>query len=154
MLGAETDDDWAVRALVSGARGVLEKDAGTEDLRKAIAVVDAGEIWARKEVVARIVEKMTGLAGPADEEKAQMVSRLSAREQEIVFDAANGLSNKEIAEHIAISQATVKAHLTKIFQKLKVRDRAQLAALYHRSFSTHVGWQEPRRAGSRFAEGE
>ena len=154
VLAAENDDDWAVRALVSGARGVLEKGAGPEDLQKAIVVVHAGEIWARKEVVVNIVEQMTGLAVSRDEEKAQMVSRLNAREQEIVSDAANGLSNKEIAAHMAISQATVKAHLTKIFQKLKVRDRAQLAALYHASFSAQVRWQVPRRVGSRFVEGE
>jgi DNA-binding NarL/FixJ family response regulator len=135
VLAAESDDDWAVSALISGARGVLQKDAGPEDLRKAILVVNAGEIWARKEVVAKIVETITGLADPADEERARMIGFLSPREREIAAEAANGFSNKEIAAHIAVSEATVKAHLTKIFQKLKVRDRAQLAALYHRSFS-------------------
>jgi len=56
---------------------------------------------------------------------------LSSREKEVLRHAATGLSNKELAERLAISEATVKVHLTHIFQKLGVRGRAELAAVYH-----------------------
>ena len=60
-----------------------------------------------------------------------LVGRLSKRESEIFRHAAAGLSNKELADRLAISQATVKAHLTRIFQKLGLRRRTGLAAAYH-----------------------
>ena len=56
---------------------------------------------------------------------------LSRREREIFHHAATGLGNRELAARLAIGEATVKAHLTKIFQKLGVRGRAELAAVYH-----------------------
>jgi len=57
--------------------------------------------------------------------------QLSRREREIFRHAASGLANKELATQFAIEEATVKAHLTRIFQKLGVRGRAELAAVYH-----------------------
>jgi len=59
------------------------------------------------------------------------LKRLSDREREVFRHAATGLSNRELAKRLAISQATVKAHLTSIFQKLGLRGRAELAAAYH-----------------------
>jgi DNA-binding NarL/FixJ family response regulator len=57
--------------------------------------------------------------------------RLSTRETEVFRHAATGVGNKELADRLAISQATVKVHLTHIFQKLGVQSRAELAAAYH-----------------------
>ena len=62
---------------------------------------------------------------------ATLDRQLSRREREIFRQAASGLANKEVASRLAIGEATVKAHLTHIFQKLGVRGRAELAALYH-----------------------
>lgn len=133
LMGAESDDDWAMRALEAGARGILAKTACGDDLIKAIRVVHGGEIWARKSVMARIVETLATLTGAVRAEQTLLSDRLSLREREIVQHAAGGLSNTEIASRLGISGATVKAHLTHIFQKLGVRDRGQLAARYHRS---------------------
>lgn len=135
LLGAEADEEWAVRALVAGARGILTKSAGAEQLIKAIRVVHEGQIWANKKVVARLVEQVALLSGATRGERALRAERLSRREQEIGRLAADGLSNREIAGQLTISQATVKAHLTRIFRKLGVRDRTQLAARYHRTSS-------------------
>jgi DNA-binding NarL/FixJ family response regulator len=129
LVAADEGDDWGMGALAAGARGILAKSARPEDLVKAVRVVHEGQIWARRHLMAgwmaRGPEVTTRLAGESIGE------RLSERESEIFRHAAAGLSNKELADRLAISQATVKAHLTHIFQKLGLRGRAELAAAYH-----------------------
>ena len=132
LLAAEADDDWAVRALKAGARGILVKSAGAEDLIKAVRLVYEGQIWARRQVLARIVEELATLSETSRTERAFPDQRLTRREQEVVHSTTGGLSNAEIADRLGISEATVKAHLTKVFQKLGLRDRLQLAALHQR----------------------
>jgi DNA-binding NarL/FixJ family response regulator len=130
LLAAESDDDWAMRVLEAGARGVLTKSATAEDFVKAIHVVHEWQIWASERVMALIVEALATLSRETEATQTLLVQRLSSREQAIVRHAASGLSNQEIAERLNLSEATVKAHLTSIFRKLGVRDRAQLIARY------------------------
>lgn len=133
LFAAEPGDDWAVRALEMGARGLLAKSASADELLKAIRVVHEGQIWTRRDVVAQIVQKVVTFAAAADAEKKFLAQSLSGREQQVVQQTARGLSNDEIAERLHISEATVKAHLSRIFHKLGVRDRGQLVALYHQA---------------------
>jgi DNA-binding NarL/FixJ family response regulator len=135
LVRAVADEDGAVRALEAGARGILFETASAEDLIKAIRVVHEGQIWASKTVMARIVEAFASRAGAIHTTESLLAQRLSRREHEIVRHTARGLNNQEVAAQLGISEATVKAHLTHIFVKLRVRDRAQLTALYHRSLS-------------------
>jgi DNA-binding NarL/FixJ family response regulator len=130
LLAPESDDDWAMRALEAGARGILTKTATAEDFVKAIHVVHEGQIWASKKVMALIVEALATLSRETEATQTLLVHRLSSREQAIMQHAASGLSNQEIAEQLKLSEATVKAHLTSIFRKLGVRDRSQLIARY------------------------
>jgi DNA-binding NarL/FixJ family response regulator len=129
LVAADDGDEWGMAALVAGARGILAKSARPEDLVKAVRVVHEGQIWARRHLMAewavRVPEATTRPAGES------IVGRLSERESQIFRHAAAGLSNKELAERLSISQATVKAHLTRIFQKLGLRGRTELAAAYH-----------------------
>jgi DNA-binding NarL/FixJ family response regulator len=129
LVAADDGDEWGMGALVAGARGILAKSARPEDLVKAVRVVHEGQIWARRhlmaEWMAHVPEATTRPAGES------IVGRLSLREGEIFRHAAAGLTNKELADRLAISQATVKAHLTRIFQKLGLRGRNGLAAAYH-----------------------
>ena len=133
LAGAEGDDGWALQALKSGARGILCKSATVETLLKAIRVVHAGEVWASKRVLTLTVEELVARGLSPRQIEPSIKSRLSQREQEIVRLIASGLSNKEAANRLAITEATVKAHLTHIFQKLMLRGRGQLAALYHQN---------------------
>jgi DNA-binding NarL/FixJ family response regulator len=135
LVRAAADEDGAVRALEAGARGILSETASAEDLIKAIRVVHEGQIWASKTVMARIVEAFASRAGAIHTTERLLAQRLSRREHEIMRHTARGLNNQEVAAQLGISEATVKAHLTHIFGKLGVRDRAQLTALYHRSLS-------------------
>ena len=131
VLAPEDEEDWAVQAMMSGAKGILEKSSSVDELCRAIEVVHEGQIWARKEVIARAMFELVALSSAIHSARAFPSERLSAREHEVVLHASQGMSNKEIADRLAVSEATVKAHLTNIFQKLGVRDRAQLIALYH-----------------------
>jgi len=132
FLAAPDDDAWASEALGAGAYGILAKNAGPEDLVKAVRAVHDGQIWARRHVIAAWMKHQAGShAGPRRVDEALLERGLSKREREVFRHAATGLSNKELAHRLAISLATVKAHLAHIFQKLGLRGRVELAAAYH-----------------------
>jgi DNA-binding NarL/FixJ family response regulator len=133
LAGADRDDAWALRALKAGARGILAKSATVDNLLKAVRVVHQGEVWASKRVLTIAVEELAAHSIYAGRGEPSIKSRLSRREQDIAQLIASGLSNQEVARRLAITEATVKAHLTHIFQKLMLRGRGQLAALYHQS---------------------
>ena len=134
LAGADRDERWAVEALKTGVRGILPKSATVENLLKAIRVVHQGEVWASNRVVALTVSELAARSVNPGAGKLAFRERLSAREQEIVHLVVDGLSNLEAASRLGITEATVKAHLTHIFQKLALRGRAQLAARYNGSF--------------------
>ena len=131
LAGADGHDPWALEALKTGVRGILSKTATVANLLKAIRVVHHGEVWASSRVITMTVAELAARSVNAGVEKVAVADRLSPREQEIVHVVADGLSNLEVANRLGITEATVKAHLTRIFQKLALRGRAQLAARYH-----------------------
>jgi two-component system nitrate/nitrite response regulator NarP len=133
LAGADRDERWAVEALKTGARGILSKSATVESLLKAVRVVHQGEVWASKRVIALTVEELAACSVNPPVSKLDFRERLSDREQEVVHLIVGGLSNLEAANRLGITEATVKAHLTRIFQKLALRGRAQLTARYHGS---------------------
>jgi DNA-binding NarL/FixJ family response regulator len=135
LAGADADDAWAVQALKCGARGILGKSATVETLIKAVRVVHQGQVWASHRVLTLMVEELAARSAGTVPLEAALRSRLSRREQDISQLIAGGLSNQEVAHRLDITEATVKAHLTHIFQKLMLRGRGQLAALYHRSIA-------------------
>lgn len=137
IVGAADDDAWAQRALEAGARGLLIDERATEDFAKAIEVVAAGGFWARRRWIGASLRRLaSALRDPA----SGFESLLSSREREVCRCAVLGFSNKEVATRLDISEATVKAHLGHIFQKLGVQKRGQLAAAYH-GFLTIPGSQ-------------
>ena len=139
LAGADRDERWAVEALKTGVRGILPKSATVENLLKAIRVVHQGEVWASNRVVALTVSELAARSVNPGAGKLAFRERLSAREQEIVHLVVDGLSNLEAASRLGITEATVKAHLTHIFQKLALRGRAELAARYHGRLSAPSG---------------
>jgi two-component system, NarL family, nitrate/nitrite response regulator NarL len=130
MIAAPDNDDWASDALDSGARGIVIKAARNEDLFLAIHAVHDGQIWARRRVLAARIDRLTRATEPVARQTF-FDDRLSVREAEVLRHAASGLGNKELADRLAITEATVKVHLTRIFQKLGLRGRNELAAAYH-----------------------
>jgi DNA-binding NarL/FixJ family response regulator len=130
LVAAPLDETWARDALCAGAAGILTHQTSPDELCRAIREVAAGSIWAPRRVLAASLRHLArgerrGLHG-----QASLEARLSAREREVLRHAATGLGNKELAVRLAIGEATVKAHLTRIFRKLGARGRGELAAMY------------------------
>jgi DNA-binding NarL/FixJ family response regulator len=134
ISAAPDDDGYAKDALSAGARGILTRASRAEELVQAVWSVRDGLIWARRRVMAARIDFLTRATSSAPAGAifdARFDPRLSSREMEVFRYAASGLPNKELARRLDISEATVKAHMTHIFQKLGVRSRAELAAAYH-----------------------
>jgi len=123
LLTASIERDDIVRALQLGARGLVLKESASQLLMKAVRMVMAGEYWIGRDSVSGLVETLrTQMFSPAESKFG-----LTPRELEIVSSVTAGYSNREIAQRFSLSQETVKHHLTKIFSKLGVTNRLELA---------------------------
>ncbi|WP_348945507.1 response regulator transcription factor [Chitinibacter sp. FCG-7] len=107
--------------LSAGARAYCHAAAPGKLLEQVLSVVAAGEIWAGRSLVQRILSAINQL--PAQK---PVLSELSEREKETAIYAAKGYANKEIARVLNISERTVKAHLTSCYDKLGISDRVHL----------------------------
>ncbi|MFJ4092244.1 response regulator [Kitasatospora sp. NPDC089913] len=119
-------DEYVVAALRAGAHGFLPKDVSPEDLGAAIRTVHAGEAVVAPRLLSRLIS--TYVRAPADvppPPAAAVTGELTPREVEVWRLMATGLDNTAIARSMDISHSTVKNHITSIFGKLDVRDRAQ-----------------------------
>jgi DNA-binding NarL/FixJ family response regulator len=114
-------DEYVYRALAAGASGFLLKDAPPDRLVDAVRTVAGGEALLAPEVTRRLIERYLG-APPPD---ARPPADLTPREEEIWLLIARGRSNLEIGRELHLSEATVKAHVTRLLAKLGVRDRVQ-----------------------------
>jgi DNA-binding NarL/FixJ family response regulator len=132
-LTTYADDRSVVEALRAGARGYLTKDAGAEEIRRALEAVVRGEAAIDPAVQHHLVDALaTGppSRGPAAGES--LPDGLTPREAEVLSLIADGLSNAEIAERLVVSEATVKSHVNHLFTKTGVRDRAQAVTYAYR----------------------
>ena len=116
VVTASEQPSEALAALRAGARAVVFKRFALETLMDAVRAVVEGHVWMPPALQA----EMTAQALQSETEP------LSSREREIVRAVALGLRNAEVAQHLAIAEATVKTHLNKVFQKLGIRDRTEL----------------------------
>ena len=95
-------------------------------------VISHGGVWLGPDLLKRIIEVSTSLAGNQVELVNQHLKRLTKREKQVAIEAAKGLSNKEIARILAITERTVKAHLSSAFERLGAKDRLQLALMLNK----------------------
>jgi DNA-binding NarL/FixJ family response regulator len=117
------DDDVVVaEALRGGASGFVLKDAPGEELQQAVRAVADGEGWLDPAVTQRVLATFRQ-PQPTDERRV-LTTDLTARELDVLQLVGRGSTNTEIAEQLFISEGTVKTHLSHIFDKLGVRDRA------------------------------
>lgn len=125
-------DEYVFDALRSGASGFLLKDGAAEELIAAIRLVAAGEALLSPAVTRRVIESFAKLPSP-DAGMTASLGELTERETEVLTLLAQGRTNAEIAEHLIVSQATAKTHVSNVLGKLGVRDRVQAVIFAYES---------------------
>jgi DNA-binding NarL/FixJ family response regulator len=124
VLSNTPSQQEALLALNVGASGYCHAQATPQMLRQIATVVGNGGLWIGPELMSRVMAAANRFFAPAPEHSA--LSSLTSREKEVALAVGRGISNREVAELLEISERTVKAHLGAIFEKLGVRDRLQL----------------------------
>ena len=126
-------DEHVLAALRAGASGFLLKDVAPADFVAAIRIVAAGDALISPAVTRRLLERFTRLPMPGDTAVASQLRDLTEREVEVLKLVAQGLSNREIADHLVLAEPTVKTHVSHLLSKLDLRDRAQHVVLAYES---------------------
>ena len=130
------ETEWEL--FKAGVRGCCKKDIEPKQLEYVIAAIQQGELWIRRTLTCRLLDELGIIALEKNQIKqaaSDLLANLTRREQEIATLVGNGESNKQIAHRLAITERTVKAHLTEIFRKLDVADRLKLALIVTGSLS-------------------
>jgi DNA-binding NarL/FixJ family response regulator len=122
VISGSTARDDVVGALERGAAGYIPKTLSSDAMLKALELVISGESY-----LPAILLKPD--AGEAGESAAAGFSALTAREREVLELLTEGLSNRQIAERLAVQEVTVKAHLQPVYRKLGVANRTQAVTL-------------------------
>lgn len=129
ILTTFNEDELMMRGLKAGALGYLLKDTDRSTLLNTIKAAARGESLLRPDILTRLLSYTASAAGdPAVQEEKGPLD-LTEREMEVLHAAASGQRNKEIAFHLGISERTVKAHLSSIYQKFGVDSRAAAIAV-------------------------
>lgn len=132
LAGARMPPQKELAALASGAMGCCSPELGEEQVRRILTIVEEGGVWISNAALPQLLQRLRNRSGAVTEptqtvSEDESLSGLTQREREISRMVAAGDSNKVIARKLNITDRTVKAHLTTVFQKLNVHDRLQLA---------------------------
>ena len=139
-LAVAEDEDQLFDAIKAGAAAFILKDISPDDLVAIIRRVNAGEylindkVFARPSVASRVLKEFRELA-VYGQEAAPIFAPLSPREVEILDNIAKGMTNKQVAYALSISEQTVKNHMSSILRKLSVNDRTQAVV-----YAMKQGW--------------
>lgn len=123
ILSMHDDPSYVKRAIELGASGYLLKSVGKEELLRALDVVAGGGSYIQGEITAPLIARMV------DPSSSGSVSNLNSRDVEVLRMLADGLDNRDLAERMDVSQATVKAHLRSIYAQLEVKRRSEAVAV-------------------------
>ena len=124
MLTSFGEEEAVTSAILAGASGYLLKNVGRADLIKSIHAVAKGDNLLDPAVTGKVMERLAKLAR---EEKQRVVDAVSEREKEVLALVAQGLTNKEIAEKLVISENTARNHVSRILDKLGLSRRTEAA---------------------------
>ena len=131
MLTTFELDEYVHTALRYGAVGFLLKDTPPQDLIQAVRTVVEGNAMLSPTVTKRLIEEFTTRGSARATAARKRLEVLTDREREVVVAAARGLSNAEIGNELFMSEATVKAHMSRVLAKLALSNRVQAAILVH-----------------------
>ncbi|MBA2658231.1 MAG: response regulator transcription factor [Nitrosospira sp.] len=130
----------------TGIRGCCRDDIEPDQLKYVVEVVQKGELWIRRALSWYLLNELVTITQEKNKIKkavSDLLANLTRREYEIATLVGNGESNKQIARMLAITERTVKAHLTEVFRKLDVADRLKLALIVKGSITP----RDPTRMG-------
>ena len=125
ILTSRKDTEFLEGVLRCGAKGVFQRDWPIQQIPHAIRKVTSGGVWLEQTVAERVLAELLRRRNTPDPEERK-IAALTPRERGVIELICQGLKNKEIAERLHISEATVSHHLTAIFRKLEVADRTAL----------------------------
>ena len=129
MLTASEAEEDVLTALKSGARGYILKGVSSRELVKIVRDVQAGEAYVTPSLAASLLSEMKNGPSPSARPATHPLDELTERESQILERVAAGLSNKEIAQQLFLSEKTVKHYMTNILNKLQVRNRVEAALI-------------------------
>jgi DNA-binding NarL/FixJ family response regulator len=129
MLTTFDDFDLLLRSMKAGASGFLLKEMKTEAIAQAIMTVAAGGVVLQPSISSRLWSQLGSKDGAPSEGEPVLLERLTDRESEVLILIGQGLTNREIAGRLFITEGTAKIHVSNIMAKLGFRDRIQ-AAIY------------------------
>jgi DNA-binding NarL/FixJ family response regulator len=135
-------DEYVYDALRAGASGFLLKDVTAERLFDAVRVVAAGQALLAPTVTRRLISEFARLRPNPAAKSTATLAALTPRETQVLRLVAEGLSNPEIAEHLVVTEETVKTHVSRMLSKLGLRDRTQAVVTAYES-----GLVVPRSTG-------
>jgi DNA-binding NarL/FixJ family response regulator len=130
-------DEYIFDALAAGASGFLLKHSPADDVLAGVRAAAAGDVLLAPAVTRRLVERFVRHAGKARDPR--VLERLTERERDVLALVARGLSNAEIASELFIGEGTVKTHVSRILDKLELRDRVQAVILAYEVGLVHPG---------------
>ncbi len=122
MLTVHNEVEYLIRALNIGVDGYIMKDSESSELKKAIYMILDGKRYIQPNLIPELNAKLASMDVERDK-----LRFLTKREKEVLVQVASGMSNKEIAINLDISERTVKNHISNIFKKIDVSDRTQAA---------------------------
>jgi DNA-binding NarL/FixJ family response regulator len=132
ILTTFEDDEFVFEGIKAGALGYLLKDISSEEMADAVRKVAAGEALIQPRITRKVLAEFSRLAGTPEtthgrfeQTSASLPEPLTSRELEVLQALARGLSNREIARQLVITEGTVKNHVSNLIEKLGVRDRMQ-----------------------------
>lgn len=131
VLSTFDDDQYIADAMRAGAKGYLLKDMPSEELAQAIRFVHLGYTQLAPGLMDKLMVKFPSASPTMELETAADMIQLTPREQEVLHLISAGLTNRDIAQQLYISEGTVKTHVTHLLNRLSLRNRAQLAIYAH-----------------------
>ncbi len=155
ILGKNISEDTQWELLKAGMRGYCSYDTGKETLNQMVDAVMKGELWVPRALTSRLIDELgnsSAQKSSASRATWNLLSKLTQREYDIAVRVGKGECNKEIATACNITERTVKAHLTEIFQKMGVSDRLNLALVLASDSSLTTSNVLDRQFGPQFSQ--
>ncbi|BAZ20550.1 LuxR family two component transcriptional regulator [Kalymmatonema gypsitolerans NIES-4073] len=137
VLSTFDDDEYIAESIQAGAKGYLLKDMPSEELAESIRFVHRGYTQLAPGLMEKLMTQSSSSTSKHRESTPTVLTELTARERDVLRLIGTGATNREIAQQLFISEGTVKSYVTNLFNRLNLKNRAQLAI-----YATSIIWDE------------